>query len=101
MWKFTIQDKIEMTEEKEVLWEPWQFPNIPLYKTKLSDDVMEYLWSCIKQAEKDNVDNSNDYSYKLAANISGSLGLKDKDNSFLNKLVGHLKNKIIKEDTRN
>ena len=90
-----------MTEEKEVLWEPWQFPNIPLYKTKLSDDVMKYLWSCIKQAEKDNVDNSNDYSYKLAGNISGSLGLKDKDNWFLNKIVGPLTNKIIKEDPRN
>ena len=45
-------NKIEMTEEKEVLWEPWQFPNIPLYKTKLSDDVMKYLWSCIKQVKK-------------------------------------------------
>ena len=90
-----------MIEEKEVLWEPWQFPNIPLYKTKLSDDVMKYLWSCIKQAEKDNVDNSNDYSYKLAGNISGSLGLKDIDNWFLDKIVGPLTNKIIKEDPRN
>ena len=23
----------------EIAWEPWQFPNIPLYKTKLSDDI--------------------------------------------------------------
>ena len=63
-----------MTKKKEVLWEPWQFPNIDLYKTKLSDDIMDYLWSCIRQAEKDNVDNSNDYSHRLAGNISGSLG---------------------------
>ena len=46
-------------------------------KLKLTDDVMDYLWSCIKQAEKDNVNNSNDYSHRLEGNISGSLGLKD------------------------
>ena len=86
-----------MNEEKEILWEPWQFPNISLYKTKLTEDVMDYLWSCIKQAEEDNVDNSNDYSYRLAGNISGSLGLKDKDNWFLDKIVGPLTNKIMKE----
>ena len=82
-----------MPEEKEVLWEPWQFPNIPLYKTKLSDDVMNYLWSCIEQAEKDNVDNSNDYSHKLAGNISGSLGLIDVDDWFRDKIVGPLTDK--------
>ena len=90
-----------MSEEKEILWEPWHFPNIPLYQTKLTADVMDYLWNCISQAEKDNVDNSNDYSHKLAGNISGSLGLTDKDNQFRDKIVGPLTNKIIKEDPRN
>ena len=90
-----------MSEKKEILWEPWHFPNIALYQTKLTDDVMNYLWSCIKQAEKDNVDNSNDYSHRLAGNISGSLGLTDKDNWFRDKIVGPLTNKIIKEDSRN
>ena len=90
-----------MSEEKEILWEPWHFPNIPLYQTKLTADVMDYLWNCISQAEKDNVDNSNDYSHKLAGNISGSLGLTDKDNWFRDKIVGPLTNKIIKEDPRN
>ena len=50
----------------EIAWEPWQFPNIPLYKTKLPDDIVEYLWSVVEQAEKDNVNNSNDYSHRLA-----------------------------------
>ena len=81
-----------MSEEKEILWEPWQFPNIPLFQTKLTDDVMDYLWSCIRQAEKDNVDNSNDYSHRLAGNISGSLGLIDVDNFFRDKI--HRCNKI-------
>ena len=47
-----------------------------------------------RTAEKDNVDNSNDYSYKLAGNISGSLGLKDKDNWFLNKIDKPLQIKL-------
>ena len=90
-----------MSDKKEILWEPWHFPNIALYQTKLTDDVMDYLWNCISQAEKDNVDNSNDYSHRLAGNISGSLGLTDKDNWFRDKIVGPLTNKIIKEDSRN
>ena len=82
---------------KEVLWEPYQFPNIDLYKAKLPDDVMDYLWSCIRQAEKDNVDNSNDYSHRLAGNISGSLGLTDVDNFFRDKIVGPLTKRIMNE----
>ena len=78
----------------EIAWEPWQFPNIPLYKTKLPDDIVEYLWSVIEQAEKDNVNNSNDYSHRLG-NITGSLGLKDKDDFFLNNVTGLLTNKIV------
>ena len=94
-YKSTIQT--EMPEEKEVLWEPWQFPNIDLYKAKLPEDIMDYLWSCIRQAEKDNVDNSNDYSHRLAGNISGSLGLIDVDNFFRDKIVGPLTNRLMKE----
>ena len=86
-----------MPKAKEVLWEPWQFPNIDLYKAKLPEDIMDYLWSCIRQAEKDNVDNSNDYSHRLAGNISGSLGLIDVDNFFRDKIVGPLTNRLMKE----
>ena len=93
MQKFTIQR--EMTE---IAWEPWQFPNIPLYKTKLPDDIIEYLWSAVKQAEKDNVNNSNDYSHRLAGNITGSLGLIDKDDFFLNNVTGPLTNKLVSCD---
>ena len=62
---------------------------------------MEYLWTVIRQAEKDNVDNSNDYSYRLAGNITGSLGLKDKYDFFLNTVVGPLTNKIVSSDPKN
>ena len=82
----------------EVSWEAFQLPNLPIYKTKLSEDWMSYLWSCIKQAEKDNVDNSNDYSYRLAGNITGSLGLKDPNNKFRDEVVGPLTQQLIDED---
>ena len=86
---------------KEVLWEPFQLPNIPLHKTKLSKEIMDYLWSVIRQAETDNVEDSNDYSHRLAGNITGSLGLEDKDDYFLNEVVGPLTNRIVKEDPKN
>ena len=85
----------------DIAWEGFQLPNIPLYRTKLSDDMMDYLWSCIKQAESDNVDNSNDYSYRLAGNISGSLGLKDNNDKFKNKVVGPLTQEILDSDPKN
>ena len=85
----------------DIKWEPYQFPNIPLHRTKLSPDMMEYLWSCVRQAEEDNVDNSNDYSHRLAGNISGSLGLKDKDDYFLKNVIGPLTGQIIKDDPKN
>ena len=85
----------------DIAWEPWQFPNIPLYKTKLSDDIIKYLWTVVEQAEKDNVDNSNDYSHRLAGNITGSLGLVDKYDFFLDTVVGPLTNKIVSSDPKN
>tara|TARA_B100001250_G_C19666970_1_gene729701 strand:- start:283 stop:942 length:660 start_codon:yes stop_codon:yes gene_type:complete len=85
----------------EIHWEPIQLPNIPLHKTRLSKEVMDYLWSVIRQAETDNVDNSNDYSDRLAGNITGSLGLKDKDDYFLKEVVGPLTDRIVSEDPKN
>jgi|TARA_B100001996_G_scaffold371130_1_gene346146 hypothetical protein len=84
----------------DIKWIDWQLPNIPLYRTKLDDEMMDYLWSCIRQAEKDNVDNSNDYSHRLAGNISGSLGLTDRDDYFLNNVSGPLTGRIIREDPK-
>ncbi len=84
----------------DIQWEPWQLPNVSIHRTKLDDQMMDYLWDCIKQAEKDNVDNSNDFSHRLAGNISGSLGLKDKDNYFLNNVAGPLTGSLLKTDPK-
>ena len=59
-----VLTKAVLDTMSDISWEPWQFPNIPIYKTKLPDDIIEYLWSAVKQAEKDNVNNSNDYSHR-------------------------------------
>ncbi len=84
----------------KVEWEAFQVPNVPLYKTKLDSDMMTYLWSCVEQAEKDNVNDSNDYSYRLAGNITGSLGLKDVNNKFRNEVVGPLTQQLLDEDPK-
>ena len=84
----------------DVSWEGFQLPNMPLHKTKLSDDWMSYLWSCVEQAEKDNVNDSNDYSYRLAGNITGSLGLKDVNNKFRDEVVGPLTQQLLDDDPK-
>ena len=60
---------------------------------------MSYLWSCVEQAEKDNVNDSNDYSYRLV-NITGSLGLKDVNNKFRDEVVGPLTQQLLDDDPK-
>ena len=90
-----------MVSQSEIPWEEFQFPNIPLYRAKLPDYVMDYLWSVTKKAEEDNVDNSNDYSHRLAGNITGSLGLVDVDDYFLKTVVGPMTTHIVNNDPKN
>ena len=59
-------------------WQPFQLPNTPLLRCKLSDDIIKYLWNCIEDAIKENISVKN----YLAGNISESLSLTDKDNYF-------------------
>ena len=55
-------------------WQPFQLPNTPLLRCKLSDDIIKYLWNCIEDAIKENISVKN----YLAGNISESLYLTDK-----------------------
>ena len=81
------------------LWVP---NNSPVYKLNYLMISWNIFGLVIRQAEKDNVDNSNDYSYRLAGNITGSLGLKDvKYDFFLDTVVGPLTNKIVSSDPKN
>tara|TARA_B100001059_G_scaffold37275_1_gene30199 strand:- start:710 stop:1345 length:636 start_codon:yes stop_codon:yes gene_type:complete len=67
---------------KEIEWDPLELPNLPIYKTKLPENVMDYLWQRIDIAKKENKIVTN----KLAGNISSSLELTD-DGFFANNVL--------------
>ena len=67
---------------KEIEWDPFELPNLPIYKTKLPENVMDYLWQRIDIAKKENKRVTN----KLAGNISSSLELTD-DGFFTNNVL--------------
>tara|TARA_A200000113_G_scaffold224799_1_gene243624 strand:- start:245 stop:880 length:636 start_codon:yes stop_codon:yes gene_type:complete len=67
---------------KEIEWDPFELPNLPIYKTKLPENVMDYLWQRIDIAKKENKKVTN----KLAGNISSSLELTD-DGFFVNNVL--------------
>ena len=60
----------------EIKWEYFNLPNIPIYQTKLPQDIIDRLWGYIDKAtEKDNK--------ALAGNIDLSLKIKDEDDFFM------------------
>ena len=61
--------------KKELKWEHFYLPNIPIYQTKLPDDIMSRLWSYIDKAKEKT--NSS-----LAGNLHLSLNLVDEDDAF-------------------
>ena len=72
-------------------WNAFDLPNIPIFTTDLTPEIMDYLWERIEQAKIDD-QNCNKH---LAGNISKSLTLEDKsstlgDNFFLNAVIGPL-----------
>ena len=78
---------MEMTENKKegtLEWSHFQLPNIPIYETKLPQNIMDRLWGYVDKAkEKNSKWNSN-----LAGNIDSSFLLEDEDGYFMNHVVG-------------
>ena len=74
-------------------WQPFQLPNTPLLRCKLSDDIIKYLWNCIEDAIKENISVKN----YLAGNISESLYLTDKDNYFFNNILKDICKSYVQE----
>tara|TARA_A100001234_G_scaffold221393_1_gene237241 strand:+ start:3398 stop:4039 length:642 start_codon:yes stop_codon:yes gene_type:complete len=68
---------------KEIEWDPFELPNLPIFKTKLPENVMDYLWQRIDIAKEKN----DNIGHKLAGNISSSLTLEDDDDGFFVKTV--------------
>ena len=60
---------------------------------KLPDDAISYLWDCVRDAEKDNIDHRGG----LAGNISRSLTMKDPDNVMINEVFANLFNSDLKD----
>jgi hypothetical protein len=65
----------------EIKWEQFNLPNIPIYQTKLPQDIIDRLWDYVGKAKE----NFND---SLAGNISKSLILEDEDDYFMKYVVG-------------
>ena len=67
--------------EGKIKWEQFILPNIPIYQTKLPQDITDRLWRYVDKAKV----NIND---ELAGNISESLLLDDEDDFFMKYVVG-------------
>lgn len=65
----------------KIEWSHFSLPNIPIYQTKLPDDIINRLWKYVDKAKE----NFND---SLAGNIHESLTLVDEDDYFMKYVVG-------------
>ena len=68
-------------EDKKLEWSNFLLPNIPIYQTKLSQDIMDRLWGYVDKAKVN-------YNEGLAGNIDTSLLLEDEDDYFMRYVVG-------------
>ena len=68
-------------KEGKLEWQNFYLPNIPIYQTKLPQDIVDRLWRYIKSAKKN-------YNHELAGNINESLLLVDEDDYFMKHVVG-------------
>ena len=68
-------------EEKKLEWSNFYLHNIPIYQTKLPQDIMDRLWGYVDKAKEN-------YNKDLAGNIDTSLLLEDEDGYFMNHVVG-------------
>jgi hypothetical protein len=68
-------------EEKKLEWSNFYLPNIPIYQTKLPQDIMDRLWGYVDKAKEN-------YNSGLAGNIDTSLLLIDEDDYFMKYVVG-------------
>jgi hypothetical protein len=67
--------------DRKIEWKNFYLPNIPIYETKLPQDVVDRLWKYIDKAKEN-------YNEQLAGNISESLLLEDEDDYFMKQIVG-------------
>jgi hypothetical protein len=78
----------EFDKSNIIKWENFNLPNIPIYQTKLPDEVIKRLWNYIEKAKEN-------YNHNLAGNISESLILVDENNYFMDNIVGQIANLYV------
>jgi len=69
-----------MQTTDKICWEHYLLPNIPIYQSKLPQDIMDILWKYVDRAKEN-------FNGDLAGNISKSLVLEDEDEYFFKKVV--------------
>ena len=74
----------ENKEERSLEWSHFELPNIPIYQTKLPQDIMDRLWGYVDKAKEENLK----WNSHLAGNIDTSLLLVDEDDYFMRYVVG-------------
>jgi len=81
-----------MTEDNEdkITWEYWTFPNIPIYQTKLPQNVVDVLWGYIDKAKDVYKKTNVRFNGDLAGNINTSLHLEDEDTWFMRMVLAPL-----------
>jgi hypothetical protein len=72
MYAFPLEEKIN--------WEELYLPNIPLFKSRLSQKIIDRLWSYIDKA-------TIEFNHTLTGNITKSLQLHDEENYILNNIL--------------
>lgn len=83
----------EQEQKKILAWETFYLPNIPIYQTKLNDDIVERLW---KYIDASNVN----YNESLAGNITESKRLVDQDDWFFKKVIEPITSRYCETLTR-
>jgi len=78
-------------KEKTLEWQHFYLPNIPIYQTKLSQDIVDRLWSYVDKA----TENANK---DLAGNIGESLSLVDKEDYFMRYVIGPIADLYVRNE---
>ena len=66
--------------DKKINWDQFYLPNVPLYRCKLPQEIIDRLWDYVKKAK-------TSLNKGLAGNISESLSLVDEDNFFMKNVI--------------
>jgi len=85
--QMTDKDK----DDNKIEWQNFYLPNIPIYQTKLPQNIIDRLWFYVKNAKEK-------YNNNLAGNIDKSLLLIDEDDYFMNHVVGPIAQIYISHD---